>query len=68
MADNLAAHALAGFTKCFIAQYFCIFFPAIKDQIQAHDVGGGEFSLRTKSSHDVDVVLYRDSQGQSGVQ
>ena len=33
-------------------------------------VENSEFCLRTKASHDVDVdaVLHRDSQGQSGVQ
>lgn len=69
-ADNLAAHALAGFSKCFRSQYICRFCTASKDQIQAHDVGSGEFRMRTKNSQDVDVdaALHWVSQGQSGVQ
>lgn len=56
-ADNLAAHALAGFSKCFRSQHICRFCTASKDQIQAHDVGSGEFRMRTKTSHDVDAAL-----------
>ena len=68
VADNLAAHGLAGFTKCFRAQYVCRFCTATKDQFQAHDVGSGEFSVRTKASHDVDVDAALHGVSQSGVQ
>ena len=70
VSDNLAAHALAGFTKCFRAEYFCRFCTATQDKLQSCDVGGREFSLRTKASHDSDVhaVMHGDFQSQFGVQ
>ena len=69
VSDNLAAHALAGFTQSFRAGYICRFCNATRDQIQSHDVGDGEFSLRTKASHDCVVhdVIQGDSQSQFGV-
>ena len=40
------------------------------DQIQSHEVGNGELSLRTKASHDCDLhaVNQGDNQNQCGVQ
>lgn len=60
VSDNLAAHTLAGFTKCFRA----------KDTIQTHNAGSEEFSQRTKASHDNDVhaLMHGGILSQSGVQ
>lgn len=70
VSDNLAAHTLAGFTKCFRAEYFCRFCTATQDAIQTHNAGSEEFSQRTKSSHDNDVhaVMHGNSLSQRGVQ
>ena len=67
--DNLAAHALAGFMQSFRAGYICTFCKATRDQIQSHEVGDSELSLRTKDSHDQDVqdVMQGDSASQFGV-
>ena len=60
----------SGFTKSFRAKYFCRFCTATRDQIQSYEVGGGEFSLRTKASHDCEVqaVMRGENQDQCGVQ
>lgn len=70
VSDNLAAHDLAGFSKSFRAEYFCRFCTATQAQLQTHDVASGEFSLRTKDSHNSDVhaVMHGESQSQNGVQ
>lgn len=70
VSDNLAAHSFAGFTKSFRATHFCRICYATKDQIQTFVVSDGEFSLRTKASHDVDVqaVIQGQCQQQCGVQ
>lgn len=56
--DSLAALVLAGFMKSFRAKYFCRFCTATIDQIQSHEVGGGELHLRTKASHDCDFGVW----------
>lgn len=70
VSDNLAAHDLAGFSKSFRSEYFCRFCTATQAQLQTHEVASGEFSLRTKDSHNSDVhaVMHGDSQSQNGVQ
>lgn len=70
VSDNLAAHCFAGFMKSFRAKYFCRFCTATIDQIQSHEVSDGEFSVRTKASHDHDlnVVKQGEKVSQRGVQ
>lgn len=46
VADNLAAHSLAGFVQCFSVGYVCRFCKATHNQIQSLDVFQGEFSPR----------------------
>lgn len=69
LSDNLAAHDLAGFSKSFRAEYFCRFCTATQAELQTHEVASGEFSLRTKDSHnnDVHAVMHGDDQSQNGV-
>lgn len=55
VSDNLAAHSLAGFVQCFRVGYICRFCKATHNQIQSLDVFQGEFSPRTKPTHDRDV-------------
>lgn len=68
--DNLAAHELAGFSKSFRAEHFCRFCTATQVKLQTHEVASGEFSLRTKDSHNSDVhaVMHGVSRSQNGVQ
>lgn len=70
VSDNLAAHGLAGFTKSFKSKYFCRFCIATQDQMQSYEVEGGEFSLRSKASHDrnMHAVMHEEGQDQCGVQ
>jgi hypothetical protein len=56
VSDNLAAHALAGFMQSFRAGHICRFCNATRDQILSHEVGDGEFCLRTKASHDRNLL------------
>ncbi|KAK0151755.1 hypothetical protein N1851_006855 [Merluccius polli] len=55
--------------KVFQSQYVYRLCTATGDKVQSHDVGGGEFCLRTKASHDsvVHAVMHGDSQSQCGV-
>lgn len=64
-ADNLAAHGLAGFVQSFRSEYACRFCLATQDQFQSHDVAEGEFSLRTKVSHDLHVQNVSSRNGES---
>ena len=54
-ADNLAAHGLAGFVRCFRGQFVCRFCSCTTDQIQSTEVSEGEFSMRTRACHDLHV-------------
>ena len=54
-ADNLAAHGLAGFVQSFRSEYVCRFCLATQDQFRSQDASEGEFVLRTKASHDLNV-------------
>lgn len=54
-ADNLAAHGLAGFVQSFRRNYICRFCCCTTEQIQTIEVSDGEFSMRTKESHDLHV-------------
>lgn len=70
VADNLAPHSLAGFVQSFRAGYVCRFCKATREEIQCFAVGDGEFTPRTKASHDHDLqdVLQGDGHNQFGVQ
>lgn len=70
VADNLAAHSLAGFVQSFRAGYVCRFCKATREEIQSSAVRDGEFTSRTKGSHDHDLqdVLQGDGHNQFGVQ
>lgn len=64
-ADNLAAHGLAGFVQSFRSEYVCRFCLATLDQFQSHEVAEGEFSLRTKVTHDLHVQNVSSRNGES---
>lgn len=55
-ADNLAAHALAGFQESFIVPKMCRFCMATRDEIQTKDISSGFYTLRTKEAHDRQVL------------
>lgn len=60
-ADNLAAHSLAGFQESFSVDKCCRFCLASRKDIQTVQVKSGSFALRTKRSHDDNVLcLSRD--------
>lgn len=54
-ADNLAAHALAGFQESFIVERMCRFCMATREEIQTKNVSSGFYTLRTKDAHDSQV-------------
>lgn len=54
-ADNLAAHALAGFQESFIVEKMCRFCMATREEIQTKNVSSGFYTLRTKDAHDRQV-------------
>ncbi|XP_065099819.1 uncharacterized protein [Paramisgurnus dabryanus] len=68
-ADNLAAHGLAGFVQSFRGQYVCRFCCCSTDQIQISEVSEGEFSMRTKETHDLHVqnVVQGENEAHFGV-
>ena len=51
-ADNLGAHALAGFQESFAAHLFCRFCMCKKDDIQDKEVRSGLHQPRTREDHD----------------
>lgn len=55
-ADNLAAHSLAGFQESFRVDKCCRFCLARRQDIQTLQVKSGSFTLRTKLSHDTNVL------------
>lgn len=69
VADNLAAHALAGFVKSFKAGHVCRWCVATTSLIQSHEVADGTFNMRTMTSHDLNVqnVLCGDGTPECGV-
>ncbi len=56
VADNLGAHALAGFVENFSGQYFCRFCTATRTDSQSKEVRDGVFPLRSEEQHDVHVA------------
>lgn len=52
VADNLAAHSLAGFQESFTVQKFCRFCMASKSDIQQNDACSGVFQIRDQINHD----------------
>lgn len=55
VADNLAAHGLAGFSESFRSTYFCRFCLATQTCMQTTDAVTGSFEMRTKDLHDASV-------------
>lgn len=51
VADNLAAHGMAGFVESFSGEYFCRFCLGNRSDVQSKEVGSGAFSLRNKDLH-----------------
>ena len=51
VADNLGAHGIAGFVESFSGRYVCRFCTADNLEIQAKEVGAGDFSPRTEEIH-----------------
>lgn len=61
IADNLAAHALAGFVESFSGHYICRFCTAEKEEIQSTDVYSGAFSLRTREIHEAHLKTAQET-------
>lgn len=55
VADNLAAHGLAGFSESFRSTYFCRFCFATQTCMQTSDAVTGSFEMRTKDLHNASV-------------
>lgn len=55
VADNLAAHSLAGFHESFTVNKFCRVYMASRSDIQHQEVSSGFFYLRDKMCHDMHV-------------
>nr|XP_054599134.1 uncharacterized protein LOC107389155 isoform X1 [Nothobranchius furzeri]XP_054599135.1 uncharacterized protein LOC107389155 isoform X1 [Nothobranchius furzeri] len=51
VADNLAAHGIAGFVENFTGDYICRFCTAKSSQYQTTEVNRGTFTLRDKNIH-----------------
>ncbi|XP_070410625.1 uncharacterized protein [Nothobranchius furzeri] len=62
IADNLGAHALAGFIESFSGHYICRFCTAQKEEIQSTDVYSGAFTLRTKEIHEAHLKTAQDTE------
>lgn len=56
VADNLGAHALAGFVGSFSGEYICRFCTARRTDIQTKEVRDGVFPLRSEEQHCVHVA------------
>lgn len=69
VADNLAAHGLAGFSESFRATYFCRFCLATQTDMQTSNAITGSFEMRTKNMHDhlVQKMQNSDSEENCGV-
>jgi len=68
VADNLAAHGLAGFNESFRSTYFCRFCLATQTEMQKSDAVTGSFEMRTKELHDTLVrEQTNDSDSDHGV-
>lgn len=52
VADNLAAHGLAGFNESFRSTYFCRFCHATQTEMQTENAVTGNYAMRTKDAHD----------------
>ncbi|CAI5678290.1 unnamed protein product [Oreochromis niloticus] len=52
VADNLAAHGLAGFNESFRSTYFCRFCHATQTEMQTENAVTGNYVMRTKDAHD----------------
>lgn len=55
VADNLAAHSLAGFKESFNSSYICRFCFSTKRDMQTTEMTAGNCELRTKDNHDTVV-------------
>lgn len=51
VADNLAAHSMAGFIENFSGDYCCRFCTASRKDFQSNEVSTGKFTLRTTEEH-----------------
>lgn len=51
VADNLAAHSIAGFVESFSSSHFCRFCLVERSQVKEHEVREGNFSPRTEANH-----------------
>lgn len=69
VADNLAAHGLAGFNESFRSTYFCRFCLATQTDMQTSDAVTGCFEMRTKDLHNtlVQEIQTNDSAENCGV-
>lgn len=61
-ADNLAAHSLAGFQESFTVDKCCRFCLASRSNIQTTEVRSGSFPLRTKLTHEANVLEVKQNQ------
>lgn len=52
VADNLAAHGLAGFNESFRSTHFCRFCHAKQTEMQTENAVTGDYVMRTKVAHD----------------
>lgn len=52
VADNLAAHGLAGFNESFRSTHFCRFCHATRMEMQTENALTGDYVMRTKDFHD----------------
>ncbi|XDV26354.1 hypothetical protein PO909_030098, partial [Leuciscus waleckii] len=60
VADNLAAHSMAGFIENFSGEYCCRFCTASRADSQTNEVKAGEFTLRTAEEHQGHVKLAKE--------
>lgn len=64
VADNLAAHGLAGLSESFRSTYFCRFCLATQTEMQTSDAVTCSFEMRTKDLHNnlIQEIQNNDSQ------
>lgn len=65
VADNFAAHGLAGFNESFRSTYLCRFCHATQTEIQTENAVTGNFDMRTKDFHN-DLVHELQTNGSEG--
>ncbi len=65
VADNLAAHGIAGFIENFSGEYFCRFCLAKRSVIQTNEVRSGSFVRRSKEIHESHVKLAQQTNSPS---